>query len=100
MKSPDDLPSEDELVAQSLELKVATKNAPAWNMWTVEIPLKDWPGGKPHRWPVTLMNIAEVGDELWWYCSPAETWKDLCGRAGWALVRAGNVVDSTLELMN
>jgi hypothetical protein len=40
------------------------------------------------------------GDELWEYSSPADTWENLCGRAGIALVRGGKVVDAIQTVMN
>jgi hypothetical protein len=40
------------------------------------------------------------GDELWYFCSPPQTWRDLAGRAGLAVLRDGNVVHTMVVLMN
>jgi hypothetical protein len=40
------------------------------------------------------------GDELWYYCTSPESWQQLHGRAGIALVRRGQVVDRLVVLMN
>lgn len=40
------------------------------------------------------------GDELWNFSSPAESWWELCGRAGIALVRNGEIEDSFVTMMN
>lgn len=32
------------------------------------------------------------GDELWEFCSPPDSWKNLCGRKGIAIVRDGTTV--------
>jgi len=56
--------------------------------------------GDKQRWPVDLMRQAVVGDELWWYCSPPETWEHLCGRAGWALLRGGKVIGVHMSVLN
>ena len=39
-------------------------------------------------------------DELWTFSSGNESWAHLCGRAGIALVRDGEIVDSIITLMN
>ena len=40
------------------------------------------------------------GDELWRFTSSAGSWEHLCGRAGIALVRRGEIVDSIVTVMN
>lgn len=35
-------------------------------------------------------------DELWTFCTPAESWRQSLGRAGYAIVREGSVVDGVL----
>jgi hypothetical protein len=42
----------------------------------------------------------EPGDELWAFSSPPETWQHLCGRAGIALVRNGEVIEAMTTMMN
>lgn len=42
----------------------------------------------------------QEGDEVWEFNSPAHFWEHLAGRAGIALVRDGEVVDSIIASMN
>jgi hypothetical protein len=73
-------------------------------------------GDIPRRWLVRRTNVQEAetanlsegvpfghqschweelrsemlgGDEIWEFCSPPSTWKDLCGRKGYVVVRNG-----------
>lgn len=56
------------------------------------------------RWIDLRWNpfIAEMipGDELWRFRSPSLTWANMAGRAGYAIVRNGEVVRSLVTLMN
>ena len=56
-------------------------------------------GFQNHLWMEFQKQIQE-GDELWNFSSPAESWRMLCGRAGIALVRNGEIVDSFVTMMN
>jgi hypothetical protein len=40
------------------------------------------------------------GDELWGFCSPPDSWQHLAGRAGYALIRNGEVIDCIVTLEN
>lgn len=40
------------------------------------------------------------GDEIWLYSSPPESWENLCGRSGYALVREGEVIKTSVGLMS
>jgi hypothetical protein len=42
----------------------------------------------------------QPGDELWSFASPPQSWEDLAGRAGVALVRDGNPIKVVLTVMN
>ena len=42
----------------------------------------------------------ETGDEIWEFCSPPDKWRQLCGRGGVALVRNGEIADSSVTEMN
>ena len=42
----------------------------------------------------------QPGDELWTFSSPAQSWEDLAGRAGVALVRDGNPIKVLVTMMN
>lgn len=44
----------------------------------------------------TLRDQKRSGDELWTFCTPPESWRQSVGRAGFALVRDGCVVDGVL----
>ena len=47
-----------------------------------------------------LVSGMHLGDELWEYCSSLESWQHLAGRAGYAVVREGVVVNEILTMMN
>jgi hypothetical protein len=51
------------------------------------------------RW-VEFRGKFREGDELWEFSSPPDTWQNLCGRAGVAIVRHGKIVDSFVTVMN
>jgi hypothetical protein len=51
------------------------------------------------EWKTLVARIVE-GDELWEFNSPEDTWQNLCGRAGIALVRNGEVIDAIVTFMN
>jgi hypothetical protein len=40
------------------------------------------------------------GDELWTFCSPAESWQNLAGRRGIVLLRDGMAIAEIVTLMN
>jgi len=42
----------------------------------------------------------QPGDELWTFASSPESWRDLAGRAGIALVRDGQIVERLVTMMN
>lgn len=44
------------------------------------------------RW-FTFLAQRAPGDEVWAFESPRETWRELAGAAGYALVRKGQVVE-------
>jgi hypothetical protein len=53
--------------------------------------------GYQHRkWERLKSNMAP-GDELWEFSSPPASWAHLMGRAGYALVRNGEIVESILS---
>jgi hypothetical protein len=55
----------------------------------------------PHA--LAIRKLAEgmlPGDELWEYGSSDESWEHLQGQMGFAIVRAGKVIDYDLHLMN
>jgi hypothetical protein len=41
-----------------------------------------------------VKQLAQPGDEFWWFRSPPRTWPNKVGAAGYALVRAGVPVAS------
>ncbi len=94
-----DLPDDLSLALDSLDFIVAAKVRSGPKGWK----LHPAPEGKSlgeERWPHKVTDQAQTGDELWWFCSPQETWDKLCGRAGWALVRAGKVITIEIVVMN
>jgi hypothetical protein len=56
-------------------------------------------GFQNKQWRALLAQMTK-DDELWEYSSPPESWRALAGRAGIALVRNGEVVDSILTMRN
>jgi hypothetical protein len=56
-------------------------------------------GFQNNEWRALLAEMQD-GDELWEFTSPQETWANLAGRAGIALVRRGEVVRSIVTVMN
>ena len=48
-----------------------------------------------------MLDWAAAHDaELWFYNSDAESWENLCGECGFALVRDGRVIDAELWILN
>jgi hypothetical protein len=47
------------------------------------------------RWHA-IRSRMRAGDELWTFCAPEANWRDGSGRAGYALLRAGEVVDGVV----
>ena len=41
-----------------------------------------------------------AGDRVFAFCSPAQTWKDMCGRQGYLIVRAGMIAQVIVTIMN
>jgi hypothetical protein len=51
------------------------------------------------EWKAFVAQMVE-GDELWEFTSPADTWQNLCGQKGIAIVRNGEVLSSLVTEMN
>jgi hypothetical protein len=51
------------------------------------------------RWKPFIAQM-QPGDELWQFLSPEHTWANLMGRAGYAIVRNGEIVHSLVTVMN
>jgi len=58
------------------------------------------PFGFQHREWMDFKRQIKKGDELWEFCSPPETWKHLCGRAGICIVRDGEIIAIIVTIMN
>ena len=56
-------------------------------------------GGLNAQWE-TLKARMQPGDELWTFSSSAQSWADLAGRAGVALVRDGEIIERMVTIMN
>lgn len=48
----------------------------------------------------SLLAKMRPGDEVWQFSSPVESWEDLSGRMGYAVVRDGEVIEHIVTLMN
>jgi hypothetical protein len=53
-----------------------------------------------HREWEELKAAMQPGDEIWTFSSPTNSWQDLAGRAGVALVRNGTPVKVIVTMMN
>jgi hypothetical protein len=51
------------------------------------------------RWRALISKMQDA-DERWTLSSSGDSWEHLCGRAGIALVRRGEIVDLIVNLMN
>lgn len=51
------------------------------------------------RWVDFRQEIQE-GDEIWQFCSPDKFWEKKCGRAGYSIVRNGEIVRSLVSRRN
>jgi hypothetical protein len=64
--------------------------------------------GEPSDWWIIqweekwqqFFSIMIEGDEIWEYRSPPETWQYMAGQAGYAVVRAGEVIHVLMTRMN
>jgi hypothetical protein len=56
-------------------------------------------GFQNDKWRALVAEMQD-GDELWEFSSPPESWQNLAGRAGVALIRRGEVVRSIVTTMN
>jgi hypothetical protein len=59
-------------------------------------PFRKW---VEERWK-PFVALMLPGDELWRFRSPAQTWANLAGRAGYAIVRDDEIVHSLITLLN
>lgn len=51
-------------------------------------------------WGARFGEVLQSGDEVWSYRSPPDSWRELHGRAGYAMVRNGEVVAYDIFIMN
>ena len=56
--------------------------------------------GLLHEGWVNLRAKLQEGDELWFFSTPIEDWKHMCGRSGYSIVRNGDIVASCITIMN
>jgi hypothetical protein len=56
-------------------------------------------GGRNAQWEALKARM-QPGDELWTFSSSAQSWADLAGRAGVALVRHGEIIERIVTIMN
>lgn len=67
---------------------------------SARVPEATKPFGFSHREWEDLKAAMVPGDEIWTFASPPESWRDLAGRAGVALVRNGVPVKVIITAMN
>ena len=58
------------------------------------------PFGFVHDHWISFKKQIRQGDQIWKFCSSAETWEYLEGREGLCIVRDGEVVTSIVTMMN
>jgi hypothetical protein len=58
------------------------------------------PFGFQHQEWLKFKSKTLQGDELWKFCSPPDSWKNLFGRSGICIVRNGEIIDSIVTVMN
>ena len=61
---------------------------------------KSGPYGVPKEAWIKMKSQMVEGDEIRAFSAPEEYWKNLAGRAGYALVREGKVIASIVTMMN
>jgi len=89
------------MLEQWLQRKLTIKEAEDENMvHHHQLGHKGVPFGfQNSEWQELLAEMIK-GDELWEFCSPAETWENLCGREGIALVRNGQIIRFIVTRLN
>ena len=80
---------------------------PEWLFDPVDIDEKesDWldkpgPYGVPREAWIKMKSQMVEGDDIRAFSAPEDYWKNLAGRAGYALVREGKVIASIVTMMN
>lgn len=63
-------------------------------------PIPEKPGGFKHEAWAKFRAHFQSGDEFWIFSSPKDTWNQLAGRAGFAIVRDGEVVDVFVSVIS
>jgi hypothetical protein len=58
------------------------------------------PFGFNHQRWADFKARMQPDDELYFFNSPAESWRNLAGRTGYVLVRDGEVADELVTMMN
>lgn len=67
-------------------------------LWETPLTLRSTSGLEPDLpWATDQMR---PGDELWEYNTGGDTWANLCGEMGYAIVRGGRVVEFVMAMMN
>lgn len=86
--------TEDSIPAQWLQSKLSLEQVEAQNSVN-GVPF----GGLSDEW-IGLKSQMIAGDEIWTFSSSDESWENLAGRAGIALVRDGHPVVAIVTIMN
>lgn len=83
-----------------LRQKITVEEAEAMNMVINE----QWPHGRPFGYVYwewrELLHQRRDGDEIWIYRSSDESWEQMMGQEGIALVRDGEIVEAFITSMN
>ncbi len=66
----------------------------------LDIPELGKPFGSLNKEWQALRAKQRVGEEIWTFSSPVDSWKHLAGRGGVALVRSGKVIRAIVTILN
>jgi hypothetical protein len=74
------------------------KNAEAWQLYIRDIPKERLAVDHFKKW--FKEDDWQDGDELWEWSTPDTFWQSLSGRGGYAIVRNGKVIETTITIEN
>jgi hypothetical protein len=80
--------------------KEAVEKVEADNLYPDDGRVPHVPFGFSHDKWLQFRRQMQPGDELYYYETSAESWRNLAGRSGYILVRDGEVIDNFGTMMN
>jgi len=58
---------------------------------------KEWDGWQEF---IKIYNENQAGSEIWYYCSPVDTWENLTGSEGYAVFNGDRLIEYIVVQMN